>query len=277
VIVDECHHVPAVSFERVLGEVRARYIVGLTATPQRRDGQHPITEMQLGPVRFAVDAKNEAARRPFEHRLVVRETSFRAARARTPTIQELYAVLAANEKRNDLILNDVIASLEEGRSPILLTERKDHLEFFTKRLEKFARHFVVLHGTMTARRLNAARDQLAAIPPDQERLVLATGRYIGEGFDDARLDTLFLALPVSWKGTLVQYTGRLHRLHPGKTEVRIYDYVDREVPMLLRMFERRLRGYRAIGYARAEVPLGLGEASEDVTVEYDAESTTVSC
>jgi superfamily II DNA or RNA helicase len=277
VIVDECHHVPAVSFERVLGEVRAHYIVGLTATPQRRDGQHPITEMQLGPVRFAVDAKNEAARRPFEHRLVVRETSFHAARARTPTIQELYAVLAANEKRNDLILNDVIASLEEGRSPILLTERKDHLEFFTKRLEKFARHLVVLHGTMTARGRNAARDQLAAIPADQERLVLATGRYIGEGFDDARLDTLFLALPVSWKGTLVQYTGRLHRLHPGKTEVRIYDYVDREVPMLRRMFERRLRGYRAIGYARGEAPLALGEASEDVVVEYDAQSATESC
>jgi superfamily II DNA or RNA helicase len=107
---------------------------------------------------------------------------------------------------------------------------------------------------MTARERSAARDQLAAIPPDEERLVLATGRYIGEGFDDARLDTLFLALPVSWKGTLVQYTGRLHRLHPGKTEVRIYDYVDGEVPLLLRMFERRLRNYRAIGYARGEAP-----------------------
>ncbi len=109
---------------------------------------------------------------------------------------------------------------------------------------------------MTARARKAAREQLAAIPADEERLVLATGRYIGEGFDDARLDTLFLALPVSWKGTLVQYTGRLHRLHPGKTEVRIYDYVDHQVPMLQRMFERRLRGYRAIGYVRSEAPLG---------------------
>jgi superfamily II DNA or RNA helicase len=107
-------------------------------------------------------------------------------------------------------------------------------------------------------------------PTDQERLVLATGRYIGEGFDDARLDTLFLALPISWKGTLVQYAGRLHRLHPGKTEVRIYDYVDREVPMLLRMFERRLRGYRAIGYPRGEAPLGFGEGAEEIVVEYDA-------
>jgi superfamily II DNA or RNA helicase len=270
VIVDECHHVPAVSFERVLAEVKARYVVGLTATPQRRDGHHPITQMQLGPVRFALDAKSEAARRPFEHRLVVRETPFKApAHAKTPSIQELYAALAADEKRNERILNDVIASLEEGRSPILLTERKDHLEYFADRLRQFARHLVVLHGSMTARGRNAARDQLGAIPPDEERLVLATGRYIGEGFDDARLDTLFLALPVSWKGTLVQYTGRLHRLHPGKTEVRIFDYVDREVPMLLRMFERRLRGYRAIGYARGEAPLGFAEPNHEVVVEYE--------
>ena len=124
---------------------------------------------------------------------------------------------------------------------------------------------------MTARASERREEQLAAIPPDEERLVLATGRYIGEGFDDARLDTLFLALPVSWKGTLVQYTGRLHRLHPGKTEVRIFDYVDREVPMLLRMFEKRLRGYRAIGYARGEAPLGYGEASGHVAVEYDSQ------
>jgi superfamily II DNA or RNA helicase len=269
VIVDECHHVPAVSFERVLSEVKARYVVGLTATPQRRDGQHPITEMHLGPVRFKVDARSEAARRPFEHRLIVRQTAFREpGRSGLPSIQELYTALAADQGRNDLILNDVIASLEEGRSPILLTERKDQLEFFADRLKSFARHLVVLHGRMTARRRSAARAELAAIPADQERLLLATGRYIGEGFDDARLDTLFLALPVSWKGTLVQYTGRLHRLHPGKTEVRIYDYVDSDVPMLLRMFGRRLRGYRAIGYARDEAPLGFGEASE---FEYDPE------
>lgn len=272
VIVDECHHVPAVSFERVLAEVKARYVVGLTATPERRDGHHPIAEMQLGPVRFAVDAKSEAARRPFEHRLIVRDTAFSArAGAGSSIIQDLYAALAGDEKRNELILNDVIASLEEGRSPILLTERKDHLEYFAERLRSFAHHLVVLHGTMSARSRRAAREQLAAIPRDQERLVLATGRYIGEGFDDARLDTLFLALPVSWKGTLVQYAGRLHRLHPGKTEVRIFDYVDGDVPMLRRMFERRLRGYRAIGYTRGEAPIGFDEPTDEVVIEYDAD------
>ncbi len=269
VIVDECHHVPAVSFERVLAEVKARYVVGLTATPQRRDGQHPITEMQLGPVRFAVDPKSQAAQRPFAHKLVARETGFKMSSEGTPSIQELYAALAADEKRNRLILDDVIHALEEGRSPILLTERKDHLEFFAAKLERFARHLVVLQGGMSAKVRRGVKERLAAIPDREERLILATGRYIGEGFDDARLDTLFLALPVSWKGTLIQYTGRLHRLHPGKTEVRIFDYVDREVPMLLRMFEKRLRGYRAIGYARGEAPLGYAEPGDAVIVEYD--------
>lgn len=269
VIVDECHHLPAVSFERVLSEVKARYVVGLTATPHRRDGHHPITQMQIGPVCFSVDAKAQAGRRPFEHRLIVRETAFRLAGAGERLgIQEIYAALASDTARNEMILNDVIGALEDGRSPILLTERKDHLEYFATRLQRVARHLVVLQGGMGAKANRAVQAQLAAIPASEERLVLATGRYIGEGFDDARLDTLFLAMPVSWKGTLVQYTGRLHRLHPSKTEVRIFDYVDREVPMLLRMFEKRLRGYRAIGYARAEAPLGYVESTEE-RVEYD--------
>ncbi len=257
-------------FERVLREVKARYVVGLTATPPRRDGHHPITGMQLGPVRFKVDAKSHAAARPFEHRLLVRETAFRtAAQDGNVVIQDLDAALARDEVRNAMILNDVIRALEEGRSPILLTERKDQLEFFASRLARVARNLVVLQGGMGPKADLAARAQLDAIPPNEERLLLATGRYIGEGFDDARLDTLFLALPVSWKGTLVQYTGRLHRLHPGKREVRIFDYVDREVPMLLRMFEKRLRGYRAIGYARGEAPLGYAEPKDALIVEYD--------
>jgi superfamily II DNA or RNA helicase len=164
--------------------------------------------------------------------------------------------LATDERRNRLILGDVTAALAEGRSPVLLTERKDHLEALATTLRGTARHLVVLRGGMTSAERRTAAAALASIPDGEPRLVIATGRYIGEGFDDARLDTLFLAMPVSWKGTLVQYTGRLHRLHPGKTEVRIYDYVDRAVPMLARMFDKRLRAYRAIGYARDAAPLG---------------------
>jgi len=253
VIIDECHHLPAVSFERVLSEVKARYVVGLTATPQRRDGHQPITHMQIGPVRFKVDPRSQLAQRPFDHRLVVRETGFDLpVQSSDTTIQQLYGQLVADEKRNEQIIGDVIMAMEEGRSPILLTERKEHLEHLYERLKGFVRHIIVLHGGRSAKERRKIDEQLASIPMDEERLLLATGRYIGEGFDDARLDTLFLALPVSWKGTLVQYAGRLHRLHPGKREVRIVDYVDGKVPMLARMFERRRVGYRAMGYREGD-------------------------
>jgi superfamily II DNA or RNA helicase len=271
IIQDESHHCPAVSFERVLTEVKARYIVGLTATPQRRDGHQPILHMQLGPVRFSVDAKSQSAKRPFDHKLIVRETGFVSkAIGQDVSIQELYTALAADQRRNDLIFNDMVHALEEKRSPILLTERRDHLEHFAERLKGFTRHLVVLHGGMKPKERREVLAKIASIPGNEERLILATGRYIGEGFDDARLDTLFLALPVSWKGTIIQYTGRLHRLNPGKTEVRLYDYVDNAVPMLMKMFEKRLRGYRAIGYASDEA-LGLREIDDESVIEYDEE------
>jgi len=257
VIVDECHHVPAVSFERVLSEVRARYVLGLTATPDRRDGHRPILEMQLGPVRHAIDPRSRAARRAFEQRLVVRETEFRLnGEGAELGIQGIYRALAADEARNGQILDDVIRAVEEGRSPILLTERRDHLMFFAERLRSSVRHLVVLRGGMTLKERREVGALLAGLPEGEKRVVLATGRYVGEGFDDARLDTLFLAAPVSWKGTLVQYTGRLHRPHPAKTEVRIVDYVDPQVPVLMRMFEKRLRTYRAIGYVQGGATLG---------------------
>lgn len=275
VVVDECHHVPAASFERVLSEVKAKYITGLTATPQRRDGHHPIIEMQMGPTRFEISPKSDSATRHFDHRLIIRDTLFRCARNdAAPRIQDLYNALAADDSRNQLIFDDVLHALEEGRSPILLTERRDHLEWFAQRLERFARNLVVLRGGMGAKRRRDVAERLATIPPNEERLVLATGRYIGEGFDDARLDTLFLALPVSWKGTLVQYAGRLHRVLPGKHEVRIYDYVDRQVPMLARMSERRQRGYRAMGYAEATVPTANGVKNSETVIEWDTAPST---
>ncbi len=248
VIVDECHHVPAVSFEKVMREVRARHVTGLTATPQRRDGHQPILQFQIGPVRFSVDPKNQSDGRGFDHRVVVRETALCLSKPDASGIQEIYGQLASNVKRNDMILDDVIQALEDGRSPILLTERRDHLGFFAEKLRGFTRHLVILRGGMGAKQRREVMERMASIPETEERLLLATGRFIGEGFDDSRLDTLFLTLPVSWKGTLVQYAGRLHRAHHAKSEVRIYDYVDTKVPMLARMFEKRVAGYRAMGY-----------------------------
>ena len=268
-IVDECHHLSAATFERVLAEAKARYVVGLTATPKRRDGHHPIIHMQLGPVRYAVDAQAHAQARAYEHVLVVRETGYRGEGA---SIQEHYAGLARDESRNRMIVDDVIAALEEGRSPIVLTERTDHLELLAGELSRVTRNLVVLRGGLGAKATRELRERLDSIPPDQERLILATGRYIGEGFDDPRLDTLFLALPVSWKGTIVQYAGRLHRVSPGKREVRIFDYADTEVPMLRRMFEKRLRGYSAIGYRRGDAAMtARGQAVVEYRYEMDEE------
>ncbi len=249
VIVDECHHVPAVSFERVMREVKARFVTGLTATPQRRDGHHPILEMQIGPIRHIVDSRNRAAR-SFSRELLVRETGFSLPPTPTsPTIQDVYRWLAADSRRNSLIVDDIIGAIEAGRSPIVLTERRDHLEFFSLELSKAVKNVIVLQGGMTEKTRREVSERLEATPRDEERVIVATGRFAGEGFDDPRLDTLFLALPVSWKGTLIQYAGRLHRHLPEKTEVRIYDYVDAGVPLLDAMFRKRLRGYRAMGYS----------------------------
>jgi superfamily II DNA or RNA helicase len=249
IVVDECHHIPAFTFERVLSKAKAFYVLGLTATPQRRDGQHPIIKMQLGPARFAAKSRTQSKLEPFRRRLVVRRTQFKMERADTALgIQQLYSALAADEDRNDLIFNDVISALEVKRSPVLLTERRDHLEHFVQRFGRFTRNLIVLHGKMTRKERSEALSRMASVPEDEERLILSTGRYLGEGFDDARLDTLFIALPVSWRGTLVQYAGRLHRAHAKKREVLIYDYVDQDVPALRRMFDKRLRGYRALGY-----------------------------
>jgi superfamily II DNA or RNA helicase len=264
VVVDECHHVAAVSFERVLSAVRARYVTGLTATPYRRDGHQAIILMQCGPIRHSLTTKSSAAGRTLRRVLVLRDTDLECDAATVEQgIQAVYGALATDRARNGLIVADVAAALDEGRSPIVLTERRDHLERLLAELTPRCRNVVALHGGLKARARREALAAWAAIPDSEPRLLIATGRYIGEGFDDARLDTLFLALPVSWKGTLIQYTGRLHRLHPGKTEVRIFDYVDREVPMLARMFEKRLRGYRAIGYARDEAPLGFAEPGDE--------------
>jgi superfamily II DNA or RNA helicase len=267
VVVDECHHVSASSFERVLSEVKARYILGLTATPDRRDGHDPIVEMQLGPVRFAVSAKASATARGFAHGLAIRDTAFTAEWTPGCAIQDLYAAMAADEQRNALILDDVIAALEGGRSPLLLTERRHHLEFFAQKLRPVARHLIVLHGGLSARERRDAMASLAAVPASEERLVIATGRYIGEGFDDPRLDTLVLALPVAWRGTVIQYAGRLHRTHAGKSAVRIHDYRDGAVPVLTRMLEKRVRAYRAIGY---EIEAAEARAAHvEPTIQYD--------
>ncbi|MGO8738969.1 DEAD/DEAH box helicase [Rhodoblastus sp.] len=250
-VIDECHHISAVSFELLPRRAKAKYVLGLSATVTRKDGHHPIITMQCGPIRFRVDARSEAEKRPFDHLVRIRETKFRLESelsSTTTPIQEVFRALSGNAERNDLNFNDILFALEDGRFPVVITERTDHLENLSGRLERFAKNVIVLRGDQTAKQRRAAMDQLRQIAPREERVVLATGRYLGEGFDDARLDTLFLTMPVAWKGTLAQYAGRLHRLHEAKRDVMIYDYADKSVPVLARMAAKRRQGYQALGY-----------------------------
>lgn len=250
-VVDECHHLSAQSFELVARACKAQYVTGLSATPTRKDGHDPIIFMQCGPIRYRVDARKQAAQRPFDHRVIVRNTTLRLDAPegdKPPTIQDLYAAMVTDEARNAMILQDVITAVKSGRSPVVLTERKEHLELLARELQEHFEHVIVLKGGMGAKQRKAIATQLDEIPDTTPRVLVATGRYLGEGFDDPRLDTLFLTMPISWKGTLAQYAGRLHRLHDQKSEVIIYDYADIDIPMLSRMFEKRLSGYRVIGY-----------------------------
>ena len=246
IIIDECHHVSAVNFEKILRFANAKYVYGLTATPTRQDGHQPIIFMQCGQIRYRVDAKAQAEKRSFEHYMIPRFTSYRSSAEKT--INALYKKLSVDPVRNALIREDVLSALKTGRTPIILTERREHVETLKDMLSGDCKNIITLVGTYSAKERRETMEKLTSIPETEELLIIATGKYVGEGCDFPRLDTLFLALPIAWKGKVAQYAGRLHRNYKGKTEVRIYDYVDIHIPVLEKMYQKRLKGYAAIGY-----------------------------
>ena len=248
VIVDECHHVSSVSFEQVMKQVNAHYVYGLTATPIRKDGHQPIIFMQCGKIRYTADAKSQMDRQSFVRTLVPHFTSFRNVLPDNKTYTQTIEALSTNDVRNKLIIEDVKTVIEEGRTPIILTNLTSHVRILTELLQPHAMHVVSLVGADSAKKKRLAMEKLENIPSSDTLVIVATGKYIGEGFDYPRLDTLFLALPISWKGNIAQYAGRLHRDYDGKNEVRIYDYVDIRVPLCDSMFRKRLRGYASVGY-----------------------------
>ncbi len=249
IIVDECHHISASSFERVARASKAVYVTGFSATIERKDGHHPIIFMQCGPIRYRVTVKEMQNADHIGRQVLVRRTGFilpdSFARLNSLTIHDVYESLRKDQFRNQMITADALSCLERGGCPLVLTERKAHLECLAQIFTPLVPNLVILAGGMGRKQRKAAMSKLQREEP---RLVLATGRYLGEGFDDDRLDTLLLAMPISWKGTLAQYAGRLNRVRVGKQQVTIYDYADLEVPMLKRMFERRQRGYKQLGY-----------------------------
>ena len=262
VIVDECHHIAAFTFENILKSVKAKHVYGLSATPVRKDGHHPIIFMQCGPIRYLVDAKAQAEKRSFSHSVIPKFTRTRLPNA--DSIQELYAGIVANSSRNELLFEDTLNLIQEGRTPILLTERKEHAVSLASALAGKVQNVFLLIGSEKQKDKREKLTALQNVPSDESVVVVATGKYIGEGFDAPRLDTLLLAMPISWKGTLAQYAGRLHRNYEGKSEVRIYDYVDVHVPALERMYHKRMKGYTELGYQ-----IKFGAQDHNVSSIYD--------
>ena len=245
IIIDECHHLSAPRFEMVLNEVRAKYVLGLTATPERQDGHQKIIFMTAGPIRYRAKSNNSEK---FEQRVVVTQIFKQPPIELTnpeqrPHISSVYRWLTEDDDRTRLITNDVIAKISEGKHPLVLTERRKHAEIILQFLIEKNIQTVILRGAMRAKERKEANEQL-----HNAQAIVATGKYIGEGFDLPRLDTLFLAMPIAWKGLLTQYAGRIHREYSGKKQVTIFDYVDASIPMLQRMYKKREKGYRAMGY-----------------------------
>ncbi len=245
VIVDECHHVGAVSFDAILKRAKAKYVLGLTATPFRRDGQQPIIFMQCGPIRHTA-AKPADAPHDLE---VVPYSLYTPIELPTEAgIQDVFRHLANDQARTAAVAGEIEHAFSLGRKVLVLTERTDHLDAISAALDGKIPPPFVLHGRMSRKQRAALIGQIEALPPEAPRVLLATGKLVGDGFDHPPLDTLVLAMPVSWKGTLQQYAGRLHREHATKIDVRIVDFVDTAHPALRRMWDKRRRGYRAMGY-----------------------------
>lgn len=244
VIVDECHHVSAPRFEMVLNEVRAKYVLGLTATPDRQDGHQKIIFMAAGPIRHKVKSQTDEQ---FEQQVQVHQLQDTEQHAllteERPKVADVYRLIMENETRTNRIVADVVQSVSENRHPLVLTERREHAQQINRLLQERGIDSVMLTGAMKAAERKSANEHLPTA-----KVVVATGKYVGEGFDLPRLDTLFLAMPIAWKGALAQYAGRIHREVDGKTLVTIHDYVDSYIPMLQRMFAKREKSYKAMGY-----------------------------
>jgi superfamily II DNA or RNA helicase len=244
IIIDECHHISAFSFETILKQAKAKYILGLTATPVRRDGHHPIIFMQCGPIRHTA---TQTENLPTD--LEVWPQNLPAPQCpHDAEIQDVFKALVNDERRTQRIARDIINAYQEGRKVLVLTERTEHLDLLQSALSEEVPTCYVLHGRLSKKQRATTFNSLSELDDNAPRVLLATGRFIGEGFDHPPLDTLVLAMPISWKGTLQQYAGRLHREHPEKKDVRIYDYNEHDQPKLARMWDKRERGYRAMGY-----------------------------
>lgn len=263
IIIDECHHIAAFTFEKVMKVAKTKYVLGLTATPYRKDKYDKIITMQCGPIVHKAASKvgNE---KKIAHMLIPRNNELQSYKDLSKLkLSELYDEIMNDKFRNELIINDIIESFKLGSTPLILTERVEHLNILSNMLSAYTDKIVVLKGGMRNKQRNLALDMIKSFSKEEQFIILATGKYIGEGFDESRLDTLFLTMPISWKGVLQQYAGRLQRMYEGKNLVKIYDYVDKNVPMLVTMYTKRLKGYENLDY-NIEENTGIQYEFEDI-------------
>lgn len=247
VIMDECHHGAADSIEAVLSEVNAKYVYGLTATVKREDGKDKTVLMQFGPVRFRFTAKDKIRLQGMEHILEPRFTPIISTKEKL-TSNEAYGIVVNSDLRNSLIASDIAECVKQGHTPLVLSKRKGQLDVLFEKVRDKADHVLVLTGGKKQSERREIRERLNSIPENESLIILATGQYIGEGFNCSRLDTLFFAMPIAWDGNVEQYTGRLNRSHDGKSKVTVIDYVDHHIEMFANMYNKRLRSYKRIGY-----------------------------
>lgn len=257
VIIDECHHASASTFLKIVKSIKAKYLYGLTATPRRKDVNQGLIYLTCGGIRYRADSKGE--NRNFKHIVIAKHTDFCKPDDRFAldwNYSQMLADMIKDEKRNGLILADVKRSIYDGRTPIVITERIEHAEKLYKEISKWNCNSFLLLGGQSKSISEETLDKINNVPENEPLVLIATGKYIGEGFDLPRLDTLFLTMPISWEGTVKQYIGRLHRNYIGKNDVIVYDYVDSNVPVLIASHKKRLDTYKDAGY---EIERSLSE------------------
>ncbi len=271
VYFDECHHAASDSAIEVLQEINAKYVYGVTATPKRGDGKEKINEFLLGPIRYRFTAKDRAEEQNINHLVYPRFTRTVKPHhlSKTPYGNDAYELIRNNDVRDEQIIRDVADCVQAGRTPVVLTKYVDHAKKLSERLKTYADRLILLTGANGTKARRAQVEELNKVDDSDSLILVGTGSLLGEGFDFPRLDTLFMATPVSGENVVEQYVGRLNRDYDGKENVIVYDYVDSHIPKFDKMYSARLKAYKKIGY---ELCVNMDGEKQKANAIYDIEN-----
>lgn len=271
VYFDECHHAASDSAIEVLQEINAKYVYGVTATPKRGDGKEKINEFLLGPIRYRFTAKDRAEEQNINHLVYPRFTRTVKPHhlSKTPYGNDAYELIRNNDVRDEQIIRDVADCVQAGRTPVVLTKYVDHAKKLSERLKTYADRLILLTGANGTKARRAQVEELNKVDNSDSLILVGTGSLLGEGFDFPRLDTLFMATPVSGENVVEQYVGRLNRDYDGKENVIVYDYVDSHIPKFDKMYSARMKAYKKIGY---ELCVNMDGEKQKANAIYDIEN-----